>query len=346
MKQCLLGGSIMVKNEINIIEKTLKSCYGNVDIIIVLDTGSTDGTQDFITQTCKKLKIQLKLYEEPFTDFSTSRNKLLQLSRPYAKYLLLLDANDELKNGNLIKPFLRKAVNSEVFTCKYLLENDAGIKGSKRIFYKYLIIKSSANDIYYTGTIHEYITTNTKYTDNQGLSKSEFYLYQDKFLDKSSVPRFERDVELLLKESHIKRNMFYLGITYYNLKNYSKSYEWSYRRILSQSSGDKYEEDCFVSYQILLQSSFYLNTSNFNKIYDDMVKYCNYTRAEAYIIKGTKLMTQNNYAEAYPLIQLACLCPIPSEINASYDLKLYENLRFNLLYTCKNMISPSQNITS
>jgi len=346
MKKCLLGGAIMVKNEINIIEKTLKSCHENVDIIIVLDTGSTDGTQNFITQTCKKLKIKLKLYEEPFIDFSTSRNKLLQLSRPYAKYLLLLDSNDEIKNGHVLKPFLRKVVNSDVFTCKSLFENDVGIEGSKKIFYKYLIIKSSSTHMYYTESIHEYITSKKDYTYNEELSKTDFYLYQNRSLDKSSVPRLENDVELLLKQPDVNRNMFYLGITYYNLKNYPKSYEWSYRRVLVHKSGDKYDEYCFVSYQMLLYLSYHLNSSNFNKIYDDILIYCNNTRPEPYIIKASKLMNENKHDEAYPLLQLACQCPIPSDINAIYDLNLYENVRFKLLNICKYVVFPSLHIES
>ena len=88
----------MVKDESKNILYTLNSIIGVVDMIIVLDTGSTDDTIIKITKFCEENEIILKVKYSEFINFEKSRNECLEFAETTgADYLLLLDANDEVK---------------------------------------------------------------------------------------------------------------------------------------------------------------------------------------------------------------------------------------------------------
>lgn len=67
----------MVKDEAKNLRATLESCAQFADEIVVYDTGSTDGTQEIAKEFIAKRTGAL--YEGKFVDFSTSRNRLLDL---------------------------------------------------------------------------------------------------------------------------------------------------------------------------------------------------------------------------------------------------------------------------
>lgn len=69
---------MIVKNEVETIGKTLESVRGAVDFVTVVDTGSTDGTQEAVTAALAGTLYQL--VEHPFEDFSTTRNWALRAS--------------------------------------------------------------------------------------------------------------------------------------------------------------------------------------------------------------------------------------------------------------------------
>ncbi|MCW9026648.1 MAG: glycosyltransferase family 2 protein [Thiovulaceae bacterium] len=77
---------IIVKNGVNTIERTLKSLQG-FDDVIVYDNGSTDGTQDIVTQYNN-----VNLIEGDFLGFGPTKNK----AASYAKHdwIVILDSDE------------------------------------------------------------------------------------------------------------------------------------------------------------------------------------------------------------------------------------------------------------
>jgi hypothetical protein len=86
--------SMIVKNEAQVILRCLESVRGLIDHWVIVDTGSTDGTQDIIRQALADLPGEL--YERPWQDFSHNRTEALALSRPRADFSLVIDADDAL----------------------------------------------------------------------------------------------------------------------------------------------------------------------------------------------------------------------------------------------------------
>lgn len=92
MRVCL---NMIVKDEIAVIERCLRSVLPHVDSWAIADTGSTDGTQDRIRQLLTHLPGEL--IERPWVDFATNRNEALDLARRHGDYALVIDADDVLE---------------------------------------------------------------------------------------------------------------------------------------------------------------------------------------------------------------------------------------------------------
>ena len=74
-KICL---SIIVKNESQVIERMLKSVTPILDFYCVIDTGSTDGTQEIIKKFFEEAGIPGKVIDHPWVNFEDARNKAVQ----------------------------------------------------------------------------------------------------------------------------------------------------------------------------------------------------------------------------------------------------------------------------
>lgn len=73
----LLGLVMIIKNENATIEATLESVKHDIDYWTIVDTGSTDGTQDTVRAAMADVPGQL--LSQPFVDFSTTRNFALKV---------------------------------------------------------------------------------------------------------------------------------------------------------------------------------------------------------------------------------------------------------------------------
>lgn len=112
MTRPLLGFVAIVKNEASNFARTLESVRPFVERWTVLDTGSTDGTQELVRRT-----MALKpgaLFEEPFVDFATSRNRVLKLDETTSYhatgdqpvFTLMLSGDEVLEDGQALRDFL------------------------------------------------------------------------------------------------------------------------------------------------------------------------------------------------------------------------------------------------
>jgi Glycosyl transferase family 2 len=86
---------MIVKNEAPVIRRCLDSVRPLIDHWVIVDTGSTDGTQDIIRAHMAGL--EGTLYERPWVDFAHNRTESLNLARLQANYSLVIDADDFLE---------------------------------------------------------------------------------------------------------------------------------------------------------------------------------------------------------------------------------------------------------
>ena len=121
--------NMIVRNEAPVIRRCLDSVRPIIDCWVIVDTGSTDGTQDLIREHLGDLPGEL--IERPWVDFAHNRSEAVDFARGRADYLLVIDADEtlEITEGFQMPRLSADSYNIEVrcegFTCarKQLLRN-------------------------------------------------------------------------------------------------------------------------------------------------------------------------------------------------------------------------------
>jgi len=225
----LLGVLIMLKNEEESIRPTLDSLKGYVNNIVIYDTGSTDQTIPIIEKNCKINNQTLYLKKvDQFHGFPQSRNESIEFAETLdIKYLLMMDAGDELKTNLSSIDFQTMIQNIpskyRFGVVKQAWSEENNISDHTDIRF----IKNKSNCRYNLDyPVHEkFITPNN---EEPYYFNDIFTLYQNRDLHgKSTNNRYLSDIETLLKAKPLPRNLFFIGQTYANIKDYVKALEYN-----------------------------------------------------------------------------------------------------------------------
>jgi len=205
MHLCL---NMIVKNESNTIKRLIDSLIGIIDSYVIMDTGSTDDTIDVIRNN---IKVSGSIVEEPFVNFSHSRNSALIKANelcPIATHFLLLDSDMKLIVTDIIE--FRKIIESNDLLFLF--------QGNETFYYQNVrIVKSNKfNESYYVGATHEYINFPPYYITK--IIDKDLAFIHDIGDGGSKTNKYERDINLLLQDIHNEpnnpRSYFYLGNSY------------------------------------------------------------------------------------------------------------------------------------
>lgn len=146
MTLCL---TMIVKNECDVLERALRSVIGSVDEIVVVDTGSTDGTADIAR------KFTEKVYSfEWIDDFAAARN--FALSKAVSDHWMWLDADDIVpkKTARFLSLFRKGAFGDpDIVMLPYVLGTDG--KGKPTFEYYRERILRNRSDFRWRGNVHE-----------------------------------------------------------------------------------------------------------------------------------------------------------------------------------------------
>ncbi|MBI3236817.1 MAG: glycosyltransferase, partial [Chlamydiales bacterium] len=91
--------NMIIKDEKEVICRCLQSVKPLIDYWVIVDTGSTDKTQEIVKEFMKD--IPGELHERPWVNFAHNRNEALSLAQNKSDYIFFVDADDviELKEG-------------------------------------------------------------------------------------------------------------------------------------------------------------------------------------------------------------------------------------------------------
>ena len=136
--------NMIVKNEASVILRCLDSVLPIIDHWVIVDTGSTDGTQDIIRAHLRDLPGEL--HERPWQDFAHNRSEALELARGKSDYTFIIDADDtlEIAPGTTMPELTGDSYTVEI--------NDTGM------VYRRTQLVRSAMPWRYEGVLHEYLT--------------------------------------------------------------------------------------------------------------------------------------------------------------------------------------------
>jgi len=93
-----IGLAMIVKNEAHIIARCLSSLVPLVDYFLIVDTGSSDGTQEAVRSFLREQDLRGEVIDEPWRDFAHNRSAALARLRQRTDidYALMIDADEVL----------------------------------------------------------------------------------------------------------------------------------------------------------------------------------------------------------------------------------------------------------
>jgi predicted O-methyltransferase YrrM len=310
----LINLCIMVKNAGPQFEEMLEKNIDLIDKWTILDTGSTDGTQDIIKRMLVGKK-DGKLYEEPFINFRDSRNRLLDLAGTDCKYNLMLD-DTYIVNGDL-RNFLTE-IRSDQYANSFTLyiHSDDTIYGSNRI------TKSTSN-LRYIHRIHEVITD--KNNINVVIPENRVYIFDRRFdyMEKRTMERKELDLQLLFEEIEENPNdpraYYYLAQTYNLLGDYQKAFFYFLKRCEIINAGFL-QERVDAAFEAARLANFKLDLpwNQCEELYLKAFK-IDESRPESLYFIGIHYYLENNMEKAYNYFKQSFEIGFP--IHCQYSLK-------------------------
>ena len=204
----LLCYCMIVKDAGPMLETVLTENLPFIDRWCILDTGSTDGTQDIIRKVLANKKGIL--YEEPFVDFKVSRNRCLELAGTGCKFNIMLD-DTYIIRGDLVE-FLNTTRGDQFSDSFSML-----IQSDDTEYYSNRIIKSTTG-LRYIHRIHEVITDQNNVNVTVPPNKAVIFDKRADYMEKRTNNRKQFDLELLKKElkdfPDDPRALYYMAQTY------------------------------------------------------------------------------------------------------------------------------------
>lgn len=304
---------IMVKNAGTLFRQVLLDNLSLIDHWTILDTGSTDGTQDLIREILKDKPGTL--YEEPFVDFKHSRNRLFELAGHTCKFNLMLDDTYVIR-GNL-REFLQE-IRGDQYGDSYSLY----IHSYDSEYSSNRITKSQKN-LRYIYRIHEVITPENNI--NVMIPNTVSYVedYNNDYMKNRTESRKQWDLEILFKEVEDMpddpRALYYIAQTYRCLENWEKSYEFYLKRAEHPIEGFR-QEKIDAIFEAARCANFKLNRpwaeckALYKKSYN-----LDKTRPDSLYFLGIHYLLVNKRAKAFHYFKKGFLRGYP--IHCQYSLK-------------------------
>ncbi len=211
--------NMIVKDETRVITRCLESVKPIIDYWVIVDTGSTDGTQDLIKEVMKD--IPGELIERPWKNFEHNRNEALECAKNKGDYFLIMDADDRLEfEPTFVLPKLDRD--------SYRL----WIKFGGTSYQRHQLI-SSKKPWKWVGVLHEVLVCDVPYSSD--VLENVKYVVSCDGARSQDPKKFYKDAaileEALKKEPENTRYMFYLAQSYRDAGEYEKSIECYQKRI-------------------------------------------------------------------------------------------------------------------
>jgi glycosyltransferase involved in cell wall biosynthesis len=235
---------MIVKNESQVIERCLASVLPIIDHWVIVDTGSTDGTQDKIKKFFDNVGIPGELHERPWKNFGHNRSEALELARNSGKdYSLMIDADEILVFDPGFDPDqFKQALTADLY-------NVFAIYGQTK--YHRPQLTSNKKNFYYRGILHEYVDCHDP-IETRDFAKGFINTPIQDGNRSKSADKYAKDAEVFEKvlasgnveEKDFNRYHFYLAQSYRDSQQWEKSLE----AYLKRASLGGWNEEVFYSY--------------------------------------------------------------------------------------------------
>lgn len=170
-----LALNFICKNESHVIERMLRSVVRITDLIVAVDTGSTDNTIDIIRDFGAANNIPTYVFERPFDNFCNSRNYALEMLRdvviamswpPENTWGFWIDCDEVMV---IAQDFERSAVDMDIH---YVVTKAKAISFTKQLFFR------MSMPVSWVGPVHEYMMCSCD-ERTEGVIEGIYILYEE-----------------------------------------------------------------------------------------------------------------------------------------------------------------------
>ncbi|ODR19153.1 glycosyl transferase [Mycobacterium gordonae] len=291
--------NMMVKNEAEVVAETLDSVAPYISSWVIVDTGSTDGTQDVIRKHMALLGIPGELHERPWRDFGHNRTEALNLAQGHGDYIWVIDA-DDIVGGT---PDFTQ-LSADIYRVRL---------GDPSFTYWRPQLFRDAVGVRYEGVVHETAVWESDCV--VGRLEGDYYVESRRRGARSQDPRtYARDRDLLLAEvesnSEDARSVFYLAQSYFDLGDFINARKWYERR--AEMGGS--EEEIYYSLVRLAESMARLEWP-WLVVQDAYLRAWEFrpTRAEALHAVARRYREERRYLPGHLFAQRAAQIPFPEK---------------------------------
>jgi glycosyltransferase involved in cell wall biosynthesis len=300
--------NMIVKNETPVIRRCLESVKPIIDYWVIVDTGSTDGTQEMIKEYMKDTPGEL--HEMPWKNFGYNRNEALKLAKNKADYIIFIDADevfafdDGFKMPELDKDFY------------YIITDYSGMR------YGRVQLVNNKLNWEWSGVLHE--TVGSTEAKSAAVVPGMRDVVHTDGARSTDPQKYHKDAKILedaLKEEPTNtRYVFYLAQSYRDAGEYEKSIE-NYQKRVDLGGWD--QEVFWSMYQIgIMQEILQKPPETFLKTYYETYNYRN-TRMEPLYRLANYYRRIGNYAPGYLIAATGLRLPLTQDIlfveNWMYD---------------------------
>jgi glycosyltransferase involved in cell wall biosynthesis len=300
-KICL---NMIVKDEGKVIRRCLDSAKPIIDYWVIVDTGSTDGTQEIIKKHLKG--IPGELHERKWRNFGENRTEAFLLAKGKGDYILFMDADDTLEFES------KRALPPLTFD---LYNMWRGTKG-----FSYLKPQLVRGDLpwKWVGVTHEYLGCDQPHTS--ATLDGVKYVSGDGGASTYDKRKFLKNVKLLLaslkKDPNNSRDVFYLAESYRDAGMKGRALEWFQKR----STMGGWDEEVFWSF---LQIAHMLRDIGLadSIVIDALTRAHHFRphRVEPLYYLAQTYNKMGNYSKAYEYLKAWDFIPRPKERDSLFN---------------------------
>lgn len=295
--------NMIVKNEKDVIERCLHSTLPLIDYWVIVDTGSTDGTQEIIRDFMKKNHVPGELHERPWVNFSHNRNEALELAKTKSDYVLFIDADEYFQYD---QDFTLPPLDHDYYF--------VNLKCNGSTWGKISLINNH-QEWEWTGVLHEVIAPPH---DRTGSTLEKMHnVYTTEGARSKDPKKYEKDAavfEAALKDDpNNSRYIFYLAQSYANANMYEKALT-QYQKRASMSTGFGDQEAFWSLLQIgIMHERLKSPRCAIVDAYKKAAQ-ANHSRVEPYYYLANYLRGQNDFENGFKVAEIGIKIPLCHEV--------------------------------